>query len=86
MLKKLGMTLVATFAVCALGFGVNEAFAASNVVIFSGCPIDPVYNWCAPSEGGQSNCTACCIQYHYDGGICLIEDEGGIQGCLSFTA
>lgn len=81
MLKKLAMNLTMVFAIGALAFGANEAYAASGAVNAQVCATQ--YNWCAPSQGsGNDNCTACCKASSYDGGTCLSYAETTDQYCL----
>jgi hypothetical protein len=77
--------MLAAVAVLSIAtIGVREAAAAQRFAQVQSCGS---YNWCAPSEGGPSNCTTCCqlSAPQYDGGICYDErEENGFQGCLCF--
>jgi hypothetical protein len=84
MLKKLAVNLAMVFAVGALAFGANEAYAASGAVNTQVCASN--YNWCAPSQGtGDNWCTFCCqINGHENGGFCYSYEEMSDQGCLCY--
>jgi hypothetical protein len=55
----------------------SEALAVRGAVRKADCG---TYNWCAPSQGGQENCTECCGGQR---GFCYDErEEDNFQGCL----
>ena len=73
MLERIRNGAVATVVALVLAFGGSEALAGT------GAPRDcGEWNWCAPSQGGEENCDACC---GIDGGICTNWDETMNQGC-----
>lgn len=84
MLKQLAMNLTMVFAVGALAFGANEAYAASSAVNTPNCASN--YNWCAPSKSGNGdvNCRDCCRENNSPDGLCISYAETTDQGCLCF--
>lgn len=80
-MKKLAVNLTTVFAVGALAYGVNEAYAASGAMNVQVCAEQ--YNWCAPSQGsGDGNCESCCRDYSYESGTCFSYAETTVQYCL----
>lgn len=69
------LMVVAAFAV--IGLSAREAMAATRTLRKMDCEVT---NWCSLGAG---NCTDCCKQNQYEGGMCYSFDPG-IQGCLCF--
>jgi hypothetical protein len=68
----------------ATGFGVTEAWAGQSALRTKTCG---TWNWCAPSQGGQSTCDACCNQISGGnaGGLCYDSSElDNFFGCLCY--
>jgi hypothetical protein len=55
----------------------SEALAVRGAVRAASCGS---YNWCAPSQGGQTRCDECCGG---EGGFCYdAREDDNFQGCL----
>jgi hypothetical protein len=63
-----------------VGVGVSELWASRPV---ARPPFCDDWNWCAPSRGGQHDCTDCCgITTGIPGGFCNSHIEEDAQGCI----
>jgi len=79
-MSRLRDLIVAVVGAGALVFGAQEALASRALLSE---PCDTSWNNCAPSRGGQDNCTWCCTEIgQYDYGLCLSFHEGEGEGCL----
>ena len=75
-LMRVRDVVVVVLAVGVFAFGASEAYAARGELRARDCGD---WNWCAPSQGGQANCQACCGDLE---GVCLTYDETPYQGCI----
>ena len=78
-MHRIGKLILGLVAVSAFGFGGKQAYAARTVFLDPNCG---AWNWCAPSQGGQQNCDACCVLQEYSWGICFSTEEFEGTGCV----
>jgi hypothetical protein len=84
MLKRLPILTGIGAVLAVMTIGVREAAAAHTFARIQSCGS---YNWCAPSQGGDMNCSACCraSSSEYVDGFCYdYREEDNFQGCLCF--
>lgn len=79
MFKKLALRIFVGAAILVVGFGSREAYAASRLAVPTACGGS---NWCSPSNGGITNCVACCQSFSYESGLCFGFEEEEAQRCL----
>lgn len=83
-MRHTGMSffVVLAVAVSALTIGVREVAAAQRFARVQSCGS---YNWCAPSQGEDRNCTECCQALSFTDGMCYdYREQDEFQGCLCF--
>ena len=77
-MKRILHTVTGLLALGVLGGATNEAYASYGVMKTMSCG---TYNWCAPSEGLDANCSSCCAGPN--GGFCYdYREQDNFQGCL----